>query len=109
MHRRQEVLRYLANTHPHTTLPTQRQHDSGERYTMSEGLGDHVNLASFVAVPRGATPDPAKKVCGPNVRIPHICLVRHQGLCKAAEELRCTLDVIPRSMHHILRALYRGT
>ena len=70
MHRRQEVLRYLANTHQHTTPPTQGQPDLGERYTMSEGLNDHVNLTSFVAVPRGVTPDPAKKVCGPNVRIP---------------------------------------
>jgi len=33
---------------------------------MSEDLSDYVNLSTFVTVPRGAAPDPAKKVCNLN-------------------------------------------
>jgi hypothetical protein len=32
---------------------------------MSEDSSDYVSLTTFVTVPRGATPDPAKKVCRP--------------------------------------------
>lgn len=63
MHRRQEVLRYLANAHSHTTASPTSDPNLGEHYKMSEGLGDYVNLTSFVAASRGAAPDPAKKVC----------------------------------------------
>ena len=71
MHRRQEVLQYLASTHSHTaTPPVQGRPETEECFTMSESLGDHVNLASFVAVPLGTTPDPAKRVCGPNIPRP---------------------------------------
>ena len=63
MHRQQEVLRYLANVHSRAGTPPTGHTELGERYRMSEGVADYVNLASFAAVPRGAAPDPAKKVC----------------------------------------------
>ena len=63
LHRRQEVLQYLANVHSQVSTPPPGRPDLGERYRMSEGVGEYVNLTSFVAVPRGAATDPAKKVC----------------------------------------------
>jgi hypothetical protein len=62
MHRRREVLQYLADSRSRTTTPMQNRLESGERYRMSEDSSDHVSLAAFTAVPRGAASDPAKKV-----------------------------------------------
>lgn len=42
-----------------------------EDFWMSEGLSDSLNLSSFLAVPQGGLPDPAKKVCAPD---PIACL-----------------------------------
>ena len=74
--RRHEVLRYLVKgregTAPQTgSLPRQRQNDWGsEQYWMSEGSSNHLNLRTFVTVPRGASPDPARKVSRSTLQIP---------------------------------------
>ena len=62
MHRRREVLQYLANSR--ADRPATKAHSSGceEQYKMSEGTSDYVNLSAFLAVPHGSAPDPAKKV-----------------------------------------------
>jgi len=70
---------------------------------MSEDSSDYVNMTAFVTVPRGATPDPAKKVCNTYwfTSIPVLKAV-NQELCKETEELRRTVDINAGSKYHIL-------
>ena len=73
MHRRREVLQYLANSRMDAQAPNTNNTDHEELFKMSEGSSDHVNLSSFLMVPHGTAPDPARKV-----RIPCSC-----GICDA--------------------------
>ena len=62
MHRRREVLQYLANGGMGAPAPKAGGVNQGEHFKMSEGTSEHVNLSAFLTVPRGMAPDPAKKV-----------------------------------------------
>lgn len=62
LHRRQEVLQYLDKNYSGDPAPKGRQPDSGERFKMSEDSSNYINLTTFTATFRDATPDPAKKV-----------------------------------------------
>jgi hypothetical protein len=63
LHRRGELIHYMDPNRTHKKAPNQVSPDSRERYKMSEGASSYVNLREFLRVPRGAVPDPAKKVC----------------------------------------------
>ena len=61
-----EVLHYLTNgSRSHGSVPKPSCLDPEEHFKMSEGSSDYVSLSTFVEVPRGAAPNPAKRVCGP--------------------------------------------
>lgn len=66
MHRRREVLQYLANSRMDVPAPRTSDLEPWENFKMSEGTGDYVNLSDFLMTPRGMAPDPAKKVCPPH-------------------------------------------
>ena len=60
-------------TTPVSSFPRSRraQADWGdEQYWMAKGSSNHLNLTAFVAVPRGASPDPAQKVYRSTLYIP---------------------------------------
>jgi len=60
------ILQVPQGFHPPWPFQTCAQHpDPGEQYKMSEDSSDHLNLTAFVTVPRGGTPDPARKVGTP--------------------------------------------
>ena len=65
MHRRQEVLQYLANSRMDHPAPKASSINRGEHFKMSEGTSDRINLSAFLMVPHGMAPDPAKKVHSP--------------------------------------------
>jgi hypothetical protein len=55
---------------------------------MSEDSSDYINLTAFVTVPRGATPDPAKKVCSPHSLTPIQCSIRHSATKDFVKKLK---------------------
>ena len=69
LHRWQEVLQYLDKNHSDGPAPKIRQLDSGEWFKMSEDLNNCINLTTFTAAFRDATPDPAKKVGNGNITL----------------------------------------
>ena len=60
--RRQEVLRYLDKSHSSPSTSAPGNGNTEAHYRISEDCSDRIDLSTFVAVPRGAAPDPAKKV-----------------------------------------------
>jgi hypothetical protein len=61
---------------------------------MSEDTGDPVTLAEFVTAPRGAVPDPSKKVCTPINPVTQGSM-HHQGLYDKPSKLFPTVDNKP--------------
>ena len=60
--RRQEVLRYLDKSHQSPSTSAPGDHNTEAHYKISKDCSDRIDLSTFVTVPRGAAPDPAKKV-----------------------------------------------
>jgi hypothetical protein len=66
--RQHEVLRHLIKGHKgleFLSVPapkTSNANETRELFWMSERFADPVNITTFTTTPRGASPDPAKKV-----------------------------------------------
>ena len=95
LHRRIEVLQELANSRKLSPAPDVEAHqDPDEWKKMSQDSGDPVSLAEFITAPRGAAPDPAKKVCTPIDPVTQGSM-HHKGLCGKPSKPCPTVDVKP--------------